>query len=117
MPEVLNIPIVTGGKAFRETLDLDGEEYALDFSFNQRDVWDATPTGAWYLTIFKNNERISPRLRIVAGYELLEAVISIDKPPGKLYLYDIDLKTTQGQEADRDNFGDRIILVYEPAGS
>ena len=115
MPEVLNIPIVQGGGPFRETLELDGEEYIFEFSYNQRDKWDSHPTGTWYLTILKNGETIALRLRIVAGYNLLDSVLSIDKPRGSLYLYDIDLKTSSGREADIDTFGIRILLVYEPA--
>lgn len=108
MPEVLNIPIVQGGGPFRETFELDNEEFIFDFSFNQSDP-------AWYLSIFKNGELIARRLRLVAGYNLLEPVISLEKPPGFLYLYDVDLKTSVGNEADIDNLGNRILFVYEEA--
>ena len=80
------IPIVAGGGPFRETFALEAEEYIFEFSYNQRD-------GAWYCSIFKAGEIIALRLKIVAGYNMLEAVVSLDKPPGKLYLYDTELKT------------------------
>lgn len=115
MPTVLNIPIVKGGGAFRETLELDGEEYIFDFSYNQRDTSESHSTGTWYVSIFKNGDIIALRLRIVAGYNLLDAIVSLDKPGGFLYLYDVDFKTSVGNEADIDTLGDRILLVYEPA--
>ncbi len=108
MPEVLNIPIVEGGKPFRETIELEGEEFIFAFSFNQRD-------SAWYLSILKSGVVIALRLRLVAGYNLLEAVISLEKPSGFLYLYDVDLQSSVGGEADIDNLGNRILLVYEEA--
>lgn len=106
MPEVLDIPIVQGGKPFRETLELDGEEFIFDFSWNQRDQ-------AWYLYIFKNGIAMGPHLRLIAGYNLLDALLSLDKPSGFLYLYDVDLNTSVGNEADIDSLGNRILLVYE----
>ena len=108
MPEVLNIPIVQGGGPFRQTIELQGEEYIFAFSFNQRD-------DAWYLSIIKNAVTIALRLRLVAGYNLLEPVLSLEKPPGFLYLYDVDLKTSVGREADINSLGNRILLVYEQA--
>ena len=102
------IPIVAGGGPFRETFELDAEEYIFDFSYNQRD-------GAWYHDILMAGEIIALRLKIVAGYNLLDAIVSLDKPPGKLYLYDAELKTVLGREADIDTLGNSVWLVYEPA--
>lgn len=109
MPEVLNIPIVSGGGTFRQTLELDGQEYIFEFRNNQRD------SSRWYLDILKDGVLIALGLRVVAGYNLLEAIVTLDKPPGSLYLYDVDLKTSLGKEADIDTLGDRILLVYESA--
>lgn len=102
------IPIVAGGGPFRETFDLDGEEYIFEASYNQRD-------GAWYCSIFKAGEIIALRLKLAAGYNLLDAIVSLDKPPGKLYLYDTELKTILGNEADINTLGSTIWLVYEPS--
>lgn len=107
MPQVLEIPIVAGGGAFRQTLLLDNEEFIFELRWNQRDH-------AWYLKILKNGEIIALALRVVAGYNYLDSVLSFEKPPGALYLYDVDLKTSVGGEADINSLGDRILLVYEP---
>ncbi len=108
MPEVLKIPIVSGGNPFRETILIDEEEFIFEFNWNQYD-------SAWYLVLFKDGSRLSQRLRLVSGYNLLDAVLSIDKPAGALYLYDIDLKTSVGRDIENiDELGNRILLVYEP---
>ena len=51
----------------------------------------------------------------MAGYNLLEPVLSLEKPRGFLYLYDVALNTSLGGEADIDNLGVTILLVYEEA--
>ena len=107
MPEVLNIPIVQGGGPFRETIELDNEEFIFAFSWNQRD-------SAWYLSILQNSAIIALRLRLVAGYNMLDSVLALEKPPGALYLYDVNLKSSVGKEPAIDNLGNRILLVYQP---
>jgi len=106
MIEVLNIPIVQGGGPFQENILLENEEYIFAIHFNQR-------SPAWYLTIEKNGEIIVRESKIIAGYNLLDSAISAEKLPGSLYLYDVDLQTSLGNDPGINDLGDRIILVYE----
>lgn len=108
MPTVLEIPIVPGGGPFDQTILLEEEEYIFEFRWNQRD-------SAHYLSIFKNGELIALALKLVPGLNLLDVVLSLEKPSGFLYLYDTSLNSPLGEDIrDINDLGDKILLVYEP---
>jgi hypothetical protein len=106
--EVLEIPIVPGGGAFRQAAILENDEYIFDMHYNQRDP-------GWYCTIENNSVVFLRETKLVAGYNLLDSAIDAEKLSGALYVYDKDLQTPLGYDPGLNDLGNNIILVYEAA--
>ena len=91
---------------FSEAIDFDGDVLDLTFFSNRRD-------DAWRLDIVRQGVTLVLGVRLVTGFDLLERYRYITgMPQGVLRLVDLDGADT---DATEDNFGDRVVLVYDQA--
>lgn len=85
---------------------LDGREYALVFSWNQREA-------KWYLDLFTvDGVLIVAGIKLVVGAPLLRLLRSTDAPPGELFIMD---RSQTGEDPGLNDLGMRCLLVYYPA--
>lgn len=104
---VLTIPTVAGTEnaATVQRTTLDGRDYLLYFSWNQRE-------SRWYLTLCDaDNDPIVCGVKLVARWDLLRLVTDARRPPGKLY---VDDPTGDG-DPGLDDLGTRALLRYADA--
>lgn len=102
----LIIPTEFDVPAFRMTVTLDNVVYDLRFVLNKRD-------GFWRMDIGRDDVSLVRNIKIVLSSDLLKAHRSISElPPGTLSVVD---KLGQHTEPNEDNFGDSVVLLYEPA--
>lgn len=101
---VLKIPIRNDLNAFKEFVTIEGVVYVFQFYFNQRE-------GLWLADILDEEE--NPRLvgiPVQTGIPLTLNFKHLDIPKGLLFAFDIQGK---GKDADTEDFGDRVLLLYE----
>lgn len=101
----LEIPLSSESSHFDLTVDLESVTYRMAFNFNIR-------AAAWYVTISSETG-----VTAISGIPLLTNVDLLFQyqgnpglPPGTFMALD-----TEGlqEDADRDNLGDRIKLIYQ----
>lgn len=102
----VRIPVNFGVPKFRAVYELDGVTYGFLFRINRRD-------GSWRVTIDRDRTVLLHNVKIVLYSDLL-AISKHDPrvPQGTLRAVDLDGVDTEPTE---DNFGDRVILVYDEA--
>lgn len=103
------VPTRENSATYRQRTALDGRDYILTFTFNQRE-W------RWYLDIEDQNA-----LPILSGYKLcaneniLQCVTDLRRPPGVLVAMDMrstGLTPTEPRDPGYEELGDRVKLVY-----
>lgn len=90
---------------------LDGQQYTLDFLWNDRD-------SGWWLTLSDVNEVPiwSGRLR-VGFWDLLAFCPNPSKPPGAFLAFDpLQPATDGGPDIGRGELGTRVLFTYVEAG-
>jgi hypothetical protein len=103
---IFEIPIVPTDADFVQTISLDGSAYQLTFSWSTR-------SESWYLDVFRLNDDSDPApvvagARLSPGYPLLMGVTGTARPPGDLFLLDLNV---QG-DPTRTDLGSRAKLYY-----
>ncbi len=100
----IQIPTNFGLPVFRAVYELDGTAYGFTFRINRRDL-------AWRATVDIDGVEILHNVKIVQVADLLLPHKHDEQlPQGVLRVVDLDdLKT----EPNEENFGDRVILVYD----
>lgn len=100
----VQIPVNFGLPAFRAVYELDGVPYGFSFRINRRDL-------AWRATIDRDREVLLYNVKIVQYTDLLlQNKHDTRLPQGVLRVIDLE---SQDVEPDEENFGDRVILVYD----
>ena len=101
---ILEIPIQNNLLAFKELVTLEGTVYVLNFYFNQRQ-------NLWLMDILDENE--NPQLSGVLIQTNVPQTIHLKHqniPQGTFLPFDIQ---GASKEADTEDFGIRIKLLYE----
>lgn len=101
---VLEIPVQNDLGAFREFVTLEGTLYIFDFYFNQRQ-------NLWFMDILDDNEL--PQLVGIPIQTNVPHTIHLkylNIPQGTFVAFDVQ---GQEKEADTDDFGVRVKLLYE----
>jgi len=97
------IPVRSDLPLFTQVTTLDGQDYILTFSFNQRDV-------SWYVDIADQDEAvIASALRLVVGWDLLKRCVDARRPPGVLFANDL---SGAGLDPGPDDLGTRVEVLY-----
>ncbi len=101
----LKIPTEFDFPAFNMTTTLDNVVYDLRFDLNGRD-------GFWRMDIGRDGTVLVANIKIVLSLDLLKAHRNIPElPQGILAVID---KLGQHTEPNEQNFGDSVVLTYEP---
>lgn len=100
------IPTVPGEPYYRQKTNLEGREYVLVFSFNER-------IARWYLSILDETEEpLLQGLKLVANWPLLRHYrYDTRLPPGELVVLTTD-GSTEPPSLDELGPGKRAELVY-----
>ncbi len=100
----IQIPTNFGLLNWRQVVELDGVAYGLGFNINRRD-------GFWRMSIDLDAVILLSSVKLVQAADLLVAnKHDLRLPQGTLRMVDSD---GQNAEATEDNFGDRVVLVYD----
>lgn len=104
MPQ--RVPLQTSVPAFTQRTSMDGVTFQLDVKWNERE-------SAWYIS-FADADGVLIRsgVRMVVDWPLLRQVADARRPPGELYLIDLD---GTGAEAALDDLDVRVQLIYVTA--
>ena len=104
----VQIPTNFGLLNWRQVVELDGISFALGFIINRRD-------GFWRMSIDLNGTTLLSSVKLVQAADLLVAnKHDLRLPQGILRMVDSD---GQNAEATENNFGDRVVLVYDEVGT
>jgi hypothetical protein len=88
--------------------DLDGQTYTLRVRWNQRAEW-------WSLDLATvDGTPIVSGRKLVTCWPLLRRVVHASRPPGELYLLDLQQR---GEEPTYDELGARFALFYVEAST
>jgi hypothetical protein len=108
---VLIIPTTPGEPYYRQRTKLEGREYLLYFSYNQR-------IDRWYLSIFDELE--TPLLRgikLICNWPLLRHYRFDERlPPGEMYALSLD-GNDEPPGFEELGPGRRVELVYRESGT
>ncbi len=99
------IPTLFDGTAlYTLRVDMSDVEYILTFKWNDRD-------GAWYFDLSDtSNDMIRAGIKVVLGWPLLSTISDRRRPPGDIIAVDTE---DSGVEADINDLGMRVLLVYD----
>ena len=100
---MIHIPTRTDVFYYFQQVVLDNVEYILTFDYNGR-------SDSWYIS-FGADQDILSGIRISGNEDILGQFHHLEVPPGVLSILDQD---GLGREPTKDNFGDRVILTYNP---
>lgn len=100
---MIQIPTRSDVFFYFQQVVLDNVEFILTFDFNQR-------ADSWYIG-FGADQSVLAGIRISGNEDILKPFHHLEVPPGILSVLDLD---GLGREPTKDNFGDRVILTYEP---
>ncbi len=103
---VENIPIRSDLDYYSMTVSLAGIDYRLSFAYNTRD-------SRWYMSVAQADGTVLVSgTPIVVDMPLLLRFTDTDLPAGYLVATD---STGEGLEPEKDDFGDRVKLVFIPS--
>lgn len=106
MSDPIIVPVALDTPLFNERVTLDGQEYLLEFDWNDR-------LGRWFLSIATGSgDWLARGLRLIANWPLTRKVIDHRKPPGILMA--IDFSSNSGEPPTLSELGRRVQLVYYP---
>ncbi len=89
---------------YTQVTTLDGQDYVLTFALNLRD-------GRWYLNLAdQDGVTIASNIPMVVNWDLLNRVLDVRRPPGKLFCVD-----PLGANADPDPGTAPTLLYLEAA--
>ena len=101
----IQIPIPATTVVFDLQVDLDTVLLQLSFVYYPRD-------SAWRVTISRSGVTLLSHLKVVTDSDLLAQYRYIEElPPGRLIIFDNE---GLGNDPNDSNFGDRVIILYEP---
>ncbi len=108
------IPMVDAGELgnFYFTVDLDGIDYQLRFTYNQRDQH-------WYFDLSDvEGNIIRAGIKIVINFPLLRLLASFVRPPGELIAIDTRQTLTQAaRDPELTELGTDVLFAYEEQAS
>jgi hypothetical protein len=105
---IIECPTKNDLPAYQYVISLDGTNYTLTFTFNDR-------MGKWFLNLGDaTNNPIINQVPIIASMPLFNRFVGAAIPPGTLFAFD-----TSGQDMDPGRFdlGDRVRLLYAEEGT
>lgn len=103
---VEDIPVRSDLDYYAMAVTLGELEFRLTFAYNTRDA-------RWYMDVAKSDgTALVSGVKIVADHPLLLRYTNIDLPVGYLVATD---STGEGIEPEKDDFGDRVKLVFIPS--
>ncbi len=103
---IVALPISADVPKQRFTIALDGAVYGFSFLYNTR-------AEAWMMTIRSADEQIlAAGIAVRLGVDLLAPYSDARFPAGRLFVVNFSEQYT---EADRDNFGRDVGIVYQEA--
>jgi hypothetical protein len=100
----LKIPLEDkiGFPEFSFAIDFDGEEFILEFQYNERD-------SRFYLSVLDEDETvIAQSIKLVRNVPLLGTNINPKRPAGELFIFD----NGANEEPNMDNLGRGLDLYY-----
>ena len=101
----IQIPIPATAIAFDLQVELDFIPLQLSFVYYPRD-------SVWRVTISRSGVILLSHLKVVIDSDLLAQYQYIEElPPGRLIIFDNE---GLGSDPDDSNFGDRVVVLYEP---
>lgn len=108
MANPLEIPIPSDTPLFSQRIALDGQEYLLQFDWNDREQ-------RWYMSLLDIDEKpLAMGMKIVANVPILRRFTLPSLPPGDLIA--IDLSNQFGEPPTYTELGIRVRLFYFPVG-
>lgn len=97
------IPVLSGGDAFTQSVNLGGKFYELFFYWNDRDQH-------WYIDISLGQTSILTSVKVVCSPDLLSQYSYIESlPPGKIVIVDL---AQRDSDPDRYSLGDSVQVEY-----
>lgn len=108
------IPTATTLADYEQTTTLDGRDYLLRFTFNERE-------GFWYMSMSdQDSSPIVTGLKVAVDFPLLKRVTDARRPPGTLMAKDlatVDVDIDAGEkllalDPGLEELGARVLLVY-----
>lgn len=94
--------------SYQYVINLEGTNYTLTFTFNDR-------MGKWFLNLGDSkNTTIISQVPIIASWPLFDRFIADAVPPGTLFAFDSSGTST---DPGRFDLGDRVRLIYAELGS
>lgn len=107
MATLTEIPTRSDLPRYAETVELAGDQYRLEFSWNTRDA-------RWYVSILTAaGDQIVMGLPIVADFPLLRRFTDTRLPDGELWAWDM---SGDGLEPGQYDLGDRVRLFLVEEG-
>lgn len=105
---LLEMPLVSGLYDYTERVIVEGVQYLFRFRWN-------TAAGSWYLDLSDaDGNLIVAGRRCLADVRLLEQFGHLAIPPGVLLAFDT---TTKQVDPTLDDFGARVLLLYDEASA
>lgn len=105
---LLEMPLVFGLYDYEERVIVEGTQYLFRFRWN-------TAAQSWYLDLSDaDGVLILAGRRCLADVRLLEQFGHLAVPPGVLLAFDT---TTKQVDPQLNDFGTRVLLLYDEAGA
>lgn len=108
MTDIYKIDIEFQNSDYSKVTLIANREYS--FACTYSDLEDC-----FYFSLSSLNEILLQNIKLVSGIDLFVLKVSANTPKGELYLYDLDKKSNPrlGRDANWENFGSRVLLVFE----
>jgi len=101
---LLELPTRNDLPAFNYLITLEGQQYQLDFTYNDR-------MGKWMISISDTSGNVLVgEVPAVLNINLFGRYGVVGLPPGKMYFYDT---STQNTDPARNDLGERVVLLYD----
>lgn len=97
------IPLSSSVASFTKTVNLSGVVFMIRFDFNQR-------IKTWSFSLIDSTNTVLYRGLCRPGINIISQIKKENMPKGRLFFLSLEASESL---PDRDNLGDRVILIYD----